>query len=310
MTAEEEGPSALEPAISLHALIGTRTEDTMQIVISIHGHHLTALLDSDSTHNFLDLASLKRLDIILGPSPSRQVTVANGEKVIYKGFIEGIPVVIGQEHFAIPCYAIQFDNFNVILGVNFLRTLGPILWNFDNLCMAFWHGGRRVFWKGLGSPRNDIHEPATRSLQVVNPQMMEQLLQSFESVFQESQGLPPARHCDHRVHLKLGTQPVVVRPYRYPQLQKDELERQCTAIHAQGIIRPSTSAFSAPVLLVKKADNSWRFCIDYRALNDCTVKDNTSPSWISGLDIIRYEYIQEMWKKQPSAPIMIISSSW
>jgi hypothetical protein len=103
--------------------------------------------------------------------------------------------------------------------------------------------------------------------------MMEQLLQSFESVFQEPQGLPPARHCDHRIHLKPRTQPVVVKPYRYPQLQKDELERQCTAMLAQGIIRPSTSAFSAPVLLVKKADNSWRFCIDYRALNDCTVKE-------------------------------------
>jgi hypothetical protein len=77
---------------------------------------------------------------------------------------------------------------------------------------------------------------------------------------------------DHCIHLLLGTDPIVVQPYRYPQLLKDEIEHQCSAMLAQGLIRPSTSPFSTPVLLVKK-DGTWRFCVDYRALNAKTVKD-------------------------------------
>lgn len=54
-------------------------------------------------------------------------------------------------------------------------------------------------------------------------ELLELLLQSFEEVFANPTRLPPSHSCDHRIHLKPSVEPIGNRPYRYPQLQKDEL---------------------------------------------------------------------------------------
>jgi hypothetical protein len=103
--------------------------------------------------------------------------------------------------------------------------------------------------------------------------LLADLLQQHSDIFDEPQGLPPAWPYDHRIHLLPDMAPIAVRPYRYPQLQKDELERQVVVMLAQGIIQISTSTFSALVLLVRKADGTWCFCIDYHTLNAMTSND-------------------------------------
>jgi hypothetical protein len=63
-----------------------------------------------------------------------------------------------------------------------------------------------------------------------------------------------------------------VRPYRYPPVLKDEIEKQTRDMLSQGVIQKSQSPFASPVLLVKKKDHTWCFCVDYRYLNGLTIK--------------------------------------
>lgn len=104
--------------------------------------------------------------------------------------------------------------------------------------------------------------------------------------------LPPKRACDHSIPLVPGAKPVHIRPYRYPPALKDEIEKQVANMLAKGIIKPTTSAFASPVLLVKKKDATWRFCIDFRYLNALTLKSNFP---IPVFDELMDEFVKAQW---------------
>jgi hypothetical protein len=134
--------------------------------------------------------------------------------------------------------------------------------------MSFTRQDRTVCWEDVTT-----HAPPPLAAITSPTDLLDELLAGFGSIFAEPTSLPPQRARDHIITLKLGALPVAVRLYRYPAAHKDELERPCAAMIEQGIVRRSDSTFSSPVLLVKKPDGSWRFCVNYRALNALTVKD-------------------------------------
>lgn len=136
------------------------------------------------------------------------------------------------------------------------------------------------------------------------PEVVQPILQQFQSVFAEPKGLPPQRVCDHSIPLLPGSKPVNLRPYRFNPALKDEIESQISKMLESGVIQPSHSAFASPALLVRKKDGSWRLVIDYRQLNAITVKSTypmpvidelldelAGAKWFSKLDL-RAGYLQ------------------
>jgi tRNA A37 N6-isopentenylltransferase MiaA len=108
--------------------------------------------------------------------------------------------------------------------------------------------------------------------QSLPPVQIQQLLQTYADVFESKVGYPPPSSCSHSIPLIPEERPVVVRPYRYAPVLKDEIEKQVQEMLRAGLIQQSTSPFSSPVLLVKKKDNTYHFCVDYRHLNAITEK--------------------------------------
>lgn len=100
------------------------------------------------------------------------------------------------------------------------------------------------------------------------------LTHKYSSLFQPLTTLPPSRPTNHTITLLPNSSPVNVRPYCYPYYQKKEIESQVASMLQHGLIQLGTNPFSSTVLLVKKRDVSWRFCVDYRTLNAITIKDD------------------------------------
>ncbi|KAL6180390.1 hypothetical protein ACLB2K_047053 [Fragaria x ananassa] len=113
----------------------------------------------------------------------------------------------------------------------------------------------------------------TEAKEVEQHSQVKQLLSRYADLFEPPTQLPPHRPQDHQITLLPNASPISVRPYRYPCSQKSEIEKIISELLANGVICPSISPFSSPVLLVKKKDGSWRLCVDYRALNTATVMD-------------------------------------
>ncbi|MCO5608354.1 hypothetical protein L7F22_062562 [Adiantum nelumboides] len=105
---------------------------------------------------------------------------------------------------------------------------------------------------------------------------LSKFLNQFQDVFIDDipGELPPKRgDDDHAIELIPGSSPPNNPPYRVSQAQQEEIMRQVNELVENGMVRPSSSPFCSPVLLVHKKDGTYRMCVDYRAINKITIRN-------------------------------------
>jgi hypothetical protein len=107
-----------------------------------------------------------------------------------------------------------------------------------------------------------------------DPLKIIKVVSEFPDVFPEDlPGMPPERKVEFAIKLLPGTAPISKRAYRVSGPELVELKKQIDELSKKGYIRPSTLPWAAPVLFVEKKDGTRRMCIDYRALNEVTIKN-------------------------------------
>jgi hypothetical protein len=75
------------------------------------------------------------------------------------------------------------------------------------------------------------------------------------------------------IELKPGISPIYKTPYRMTTPELAELKEHIKELLEKGFIRPSSSLWGAHMIFVPKNDGTQRFCVDYRTLNEVTVKN-------------------------------------
>ncbi|MCH79728.1 Ty3/gypsy retrotransposon protein, partial [Trifolium medium] len=322
---EEENEKGEMSVLELHH-IAHENHQTMKFQGTIYGVEVLILIDSGATHNFISQRLVHQLDWPIEGTPQMQVKLGNGVQIAAQGRCKELEILIGNFKINQDVHLFELGGIDVVLGMEWLKTLGDTIINWKQHTMCFWSLGKWVTLKGeggckqsgvalqsiLGKPKSKkqggmweiegveprvVHEDSKSE----NPHLvmedvlgeyaelfkntcenvltesqhleLEVVLDEYASVFQTPSSLPPRRDKEHAINLIEGHGTVSVRPYRYPHHHKNEIEKQVREMLEAGIIRHSTSSFSSPVILVKKKDNTWRMCVDYRALNKVTIPD-------------------------------------
>jgi predicted aspartyl protease len=272
------------------------------------GRKATFLIDSGATNNFVNLNFVRKHHIEIAKGEAKQVVrLADGSERSSSFFIAGAHLKMGTHReygnfITLPLNGHQFD---VILGMPWLTKRNPdIDWSAHRI--TFRQEQSSVSMNSTSSSSqgtcsliktkalkkamrcNQLEQIFLVALQEVKEEKPEKppdgcereeeekILQEYNDLFPAElpKHLPIARTVDHRIDIIPGSAPAFKQVYRASPVENDAIKKHLDELLEKGLVQPSKSPYGAPVLMVKKPDGTFRFCVDYRALNAITIKNS------------------------------------
>ncbi|XP_026383401.1 uncharacterized protein LOC113278891 [Papaver somniferum] len=220
-------PSASDSTIeiSLQALTGNIAHDTIRISGHLNKHPVVVLIDTGSTHNFIDAALTSKLGLHVSPTGHMLVTVANGDSTINMGIFHHLNWEMQGHQFSSNLQDLPLGGCDIVLGADWLRQLGDVTFNFNKMSISFIHQGNPIALQGTTSkPYLSLISASSlkKFIKSNTPTLIGQffyiyvtpvlppplavsaLLDTFSDVFADATGLPPSRSLDHQIPLKTG----------------------------------------------------------------------------------------------------------
>ncbi|KAK9002134.1 hypothetical protein V6N11_024822 [Hibiscus sabdariffa] len=272
---------------------GRNDTDVIASNFSLQSLSLLSLIDSGSTHSYILSDHARLLDMpceVLDVDVN--VTSSFGDTVVVRKLYRRCPLMVQGYVFPVDMMELPFYGFDVILRMDWLvehRARVDFETKRVSLKLADDHEvvivGENIkllsnVVSALEAQRLMDDSCQAYLVYVMNPNMGEarprdiRTVRDFPGVFpEELHGLPPDREVEFVIETHADSVPVSISPYRMALKELKELKTQLQELLDRGFIRPSTSPWGAPVLFVKKKDESLRMCIDYRQLNKMTVKN-------------------------------------
>ena len=190
-----------------------------------------------------------------------------------------LPLAIGRHVFPSDLIVLESQGLDVIMGMDWLSMYGGNIDCASKTIFLTTPEGRRIKYVSRHVPKR----PQVNSLSGVVQEEVP-VVKDFPDVFpKELPGMPPDRDIEFLIELLLGTGPISKTPYRMPTKDLEEIKKQIKELLDKGYIRPSSSPWGSPVLLVEKKDGSLRMVVDYRGLNEVTIKNKYPLSMINDL---------------------------